>query len=262
VYVPESLLGDIYRIFSGRLSYSKGALLLHMIRFELQDDDLFFDILTEFGVQYGDSVATAMDFKELVEDMSGRDFDVFFDQWYYGEGYPIFDIVWNHYSDSLFIYSTQTASTTVTPFFHMLVPYQVIFTDGTDTNLLLYQDEPMQDYYIPLSKSISNLVLDPKQWILHELNSISMGVENPENPVYFTIGPNPSRDIVHVFVRKDTCLNCKLYISDLTGRILETEHFPAGQHMIDLSELSPGIYLVTISDGTHSMTRRLLKIDD
>jgi aminopeptidase N len=261
VYVPDSLLEDVWRIFDGRLSYSKGALLLHMIRFELQDDDLFFEIMTGFGIRYSDSVATAMDFKELVEEMSGRDFDFFFDQWYFGEGFPIYDIVWNQQNDTLHIFSTQTASTSATTFFHMLVPYQVTFLDGSDTTLNLVQDKPMTEYALPLHKTISGLKLDPDQWIIHELNSISNGLENHESPVFFTFGPNPARDLIHIYFRYDACINCKLYIADLTGRILFTGEFFAGHQVIDLTGLTGGSYLITVSDGLNAMTRQVMKVE-
>ncbi|MDZ7776261.1 MAG: M1 family metallopeptidase [Bacteroidales bacterium] len=101
VYVPDEDLDDIWRIFSSRLSYDKGASILHMIRFELQDDDLFFDVLHNYLEQYGDSVATGEDFKQVTEEMSGKDFDPFFDQRYYGEGYPVYDITYFNHENSL-----------------------------------------------------------------------------------------------------------------------------------------------------------------
>ncbi len=44
VYVPpsEATPDNIWRIFSGRLSYDKGAAIIHVLRHELNDDDLFF----------------------------------------------------------------------------------------------------------------------------------------------------------------------------------------------------------------------------
>lgn len=259
VYVPNSSLDDIYRIFSGRLSYSKGALLLHMIRFELQDDELFFDILRGFTEQYGDSVATGMDFKALVEEMSGQDFDDFFNQWYFGEGYPIYDIVWNQTSDTLNIYSTQTTSAPVTPLFKMLVPYHVIFEDQSDTTLLLYQEQSQQAFAIPLDKPIAALELDPDQWILHELNSLTIGIEDPGNPVYFSIGPNPARDQVRIFTSHDGCENCELILTDLTGRILIREEMTAGTRTLNLAGYSQGIYMITLTNGVNTLTRKIYK---
>ena len=262
VYVPDSLLGDVWRIFSGRLSYSKGALLLHMIRFELQDDDLFFDVLTEFGVQYADSVATGMDFKELLEDMSGQEFDTFFDQWYFGEGYPIFDIVWNHLADTLQIHSTQTASTAVTPFFDMLVPYLVKFEDGTDTTLLLRQAEPLSVYAIPLAKTVTGLEVDPEQWILHDLNSISVGVDDPEGPVFFALGPNPCSDVVNIFLQGQKHHDLYYYLTDLSGRLISSRKILSDRQAVDMSSLEKGIYMITVSDGVNAATKRMVKISD
>ncbi len=43
VYVPpsEATPDNIWRIFSGRLSYDKGAAIIHVLRHELNDDTLF-----------------------------------------------------------------------------------------------------------------------------------------------------------------------------------------------------------------------------
>ena len=79
------------RIFNGNLSYSKGMAIIHMIRFELQNDDIFFETLRIFIAVYADSVATGLDFKAVLEETSGMDFTDFFDQWYFGAGYPIYE---------------------------------------------------------------------------------------------------------------------------------------------------------------------------
>lgn len=262
VYVPDSLLGEVWRIFDGRLSYSKGALLLHMIRFELQDDDLFFDILTEFGVQYGDSVATGMDFKELVENMSGEDFDVFFDQWYFGEGYPIFDIKWNHDLGILGIESTQTGSTSATPFFAMTVPIQVRFMDGTDTTIHFYQSGPVTTFSIPIYKNIEALAVDPEQWILHKLNSLTVVVEDLDSPVHFSLGPNPTSGRVHLFISKEIPEHLDLMVMDVAGRPVFRQAIDHPETVIDLAGFAEGIYIFRLSDGVNSVSRRVMKLSD
>ncbi|MEX0986567.1 MAG: M1 family metallopeptidase, partial [Bacteroidales bacterium] len=90
VYVPQEEAENVFRVFDYGLSYKKGAVLLHMIRYELNDDALFFDVLKSYTELYSDSVATAVDFREVLELKSGMDFTCFFDQWYYGTGYPNF----------------------------------------------------------------------------------------------------------------------------------------------------------------------------
>jgi len=258
VYVPAEELGDIWRIFSGRLSYSKGALLLHMIRFELQDDELFFNVLETYVEEYGDSVATGEDFREWLEYKSGKDFTDFFDQWYYGEGFPVYDIVWGQDGGNLTILSTQTTSIEVTPLFRMTVPYKLYFNDETDTTLLLFQDTNLNNYIIPVSKTIDSIKFDPEQWILHKLNSMSLGIEEPDNPLHFSIGPNPANDHFQVFFSSPSKNLITLYISDLTGRIIREESFESISHLVDIQGIPVGIYIVSITDGKEKLNKKLI----
>lgn len=258
VYVPPEELGDIWRIFDGRLSYSKGSLLLHMIRFELQDDDMFFNVLKTYVEEYGDSVATGDNFRDWLGSVSGKDFTEFFNQWYYGEGYPIFDIAWYQGNDKLSVTSTQTTSTNITTLFNMHVPYHLVFTDGSDTTLLLYQDANLNTYNIPINRTIDNIEIDPKQWILHKLNSLSFGLEEKESPLHFTLGPNPAKDYLRIFFSHPSDKSSTLFISDLTGRPIFSQTMENADRFIDISKFSPGVYLVSLSDGTAVLNKKLI----
>jgi aminopeptidase N len=258
VYVPDEDLGNISRIFDGRLSYSKGALLLHMIRFELNDDDLFFDILRSYVEEFGDSTATGADFRDWVEMGSGMDFTDFFNQWYYGEGYPIFDIAWSQSDGKLHITSTQSASTAVTPLFRMTVPYIVTFADGTDTTLRLFQGANLETYTVPVSRQISRIEVDPDQWILHKLNSLVMGLEDPENPVFFTVGPNPATDFMVIRMNKRLKENIVLTISDMAGKMVMKEEIHGMEERINLGSLKAGIYIVSLDSEGNRLNRKLI----
>ena len=117
VYISSEYLTLRDRIFDTRLSYDKGSVLIHMIRFELQNDSLFFQVLKNFQNKFKYSVATGLDFKSVLEETSGMDFTDFFSQWYFGEGYPTYDITWGQHADTLIINSVQTTSASVTPLF-------------------------------------------------------------------------------------------------------------------------------------------------
>lgn len=258
VYVPEDQLWDVWRIFDGRLSYSKGALLLHMIRFELQDDELFFNTLKSYVDEYTDSVATGEDFKNWLEMSSGKDFSDFFNQWYYGEGFPIYDISWNQQENHLNIISTQTTSTTVTPLFKMHMPYYVQFTDGSDTTLILYQDAGQNLYSVPVDKTVEKIVLDPDQWVLHGVYNVSVEEKEMDSPVYFTLGPNPAGDLLNIYLLKEN-ENAVMNITDLAGKLLMTKKMNDKQEQADISVLPSGLYLVTITDGEYNLSKRLIK---
>ncbi len=259
VYVPPSQLNDVSRIFDGRLSYDKGALILHMIRFELQNDSLFFAILHKYTEQYQYSTATGMDFKAVVENVSGMDFTGFFNQWYFGEGYPIYDINWLQSGDTLNVTSTQTSSSTVTPLFKMHMPYYLHFTDGTDTTILLYQDAHVNTYSINIGKTIDSIIVDPKQWVIHVLNSLYMGIEETSSPVFFTLGPNPASTRLGIFFPKAIRGNFQAGIMDLAGRLITKFSIKDENQFIDISTLPKGFYLLNVSDGKEFITKRFIK---
>ncbi|RLD53328.1 MAG: hypothetical protein DRJ05_16640, partial [Bacteroidetes bacterium] len=122
-YIPEDEIyyGNEWRIFNSRLSYSKGAAIIHMVRFEFQDDELFFDALHQYTEQYAGGTATGADFRDKMSEVSGIDFTDFFDQWYYGQGYPTYSVEWSQNEGNFYFETTQTTSyPSTTPLFKML----------------------------------------------------------------------------------------------------------------------------------------------
>lgn len=258
VYVPPEELWDEWRIFDSRLTYSKGALLLHMIRFELDDDEMFYHVLRTYVDEYGDSVATGDNFRDWLEEVSGSDFTDFFNQWYYGQGYPIYDITWHQSDGYFYLTATQTTSTSITPLFKMTMPYYLTFSDGTDTTLRLFQDANLNSYVVPISKTITGIQVDPKQWILYKLNSLSLGMEEPGNPVYFTIGPNPAKDIITIFFNHPVQKDFILQINDMEGRTVLEESVKDTEMKVDIRNLRSGVYICTIKNGMESLKRKLI----
>jgi aminopeptidase N len=56
-----------------------------------------------FKTTYGGSTATVIEFKNFMEAQSGLNFTQFFNQWYYGQGYPTFSVSWNQGQTVCFI---------------------------------------------------------------------------------------------------------------------------------------------------------------
>ena len=260
VYVPAGELDNIWRIFNGRLSYDKGAAIIHMIRFELQDDDLFFDIMDEFQHRFTDSTATGDDFKGVVEDLSGMDFTDFFNQWYYGEGYPTYSVVWNQTEEGLNMNITQTASyPSVTPVFKMLMEYRIA-TSEVDTIIQLYQDANFNQFTIPIEGEVGGIMIDPANWVLNKTGSISVGIEETENPVYFTFGPNPVQDYMNIFMTNTTGRKVHISIHDMTGRVMMETEDAGASIKVNTSELPKGSFLLRVRDGEFTYMRRFVKI--
>jgi hypothetical protein len=74
------------------MAYYKGPLILDILRSEM-DDELFFQCLKTFATRFKDSHATFSDFVSVCNDASKQDWEPFFEQWLYGEGYPVYHLV-------------------------------------------------------------------------------------------------------------------------------------------------------------------------
>ncbi len=173
-YLPLSSAYDEGRIFSSRLSYDKGAAVLHNLRFEVQSDTVFFNILKTYQNQYKDNFAFTNDFKTVCEQVSGKNLTDFFNQWVYGEGYPTHNVNYFKWgADSLILTVNQTVSMpSVTPMFKGLMEYKITSPTG-DTIIILNQTTNPQTFKIPYSHLTPNsIVVDPNNWVINKTGTV------------------------------------------------------------------------------------------
>lgn len=78
-------------------AYMKGAALLHTLRNAIADDDLFYSILKEFYKRNKYSIATTESFINLVNEMTGDDYQWFFDIYLYSRVCP--ELEWSYYEN-------------------------------------------------------------------------------------------------------------------------------------------------------------------
>lgn len=68
--------------------YNKGAWVLHSLRYSIDNDTLFFDILKTFATENRCKLVTTKTFLDLVNRKTGKDYSAFFDQYLYGRFVP------------------------------------------------------------------------------------------------------------------------------------------------------------------------------
>ena len=263
IYIPDDEIyqGNEWRIFNGRLSYNKGAAILHILRHEFQNDSLFFAGIQAYQAQYGGGTATGEDFKHAMEPFYGGSLDWFFDEWYYGEGYPKYNFVWFYdgTSKEFHLTSVQTTSAS-TPLFKMLLDVKLNFADGTDT-LVRFMQTSNEDFFVShQEKTVTNIEIDPENWTMEKVNGITTGTPELENnPANFILGPNPVNDLVTVYLNNNNHL-IYITVTDLTGRILKRQQTLSSSVKIDLHSLKQGTYLIMVSDGTNQVVKKLIKL--
>ncbi len=187
VHVPDTT--SAARIFDGRLSYSKGCYLLHMIRWIIGDDAFFNGIkryLSDPLLKY--NYAKTADLKRNFEQESGKDLTNFFQEWFYGEGNPIYAVEWTQdSSNNAFIKINQTTSHPSVSFYEMPVPIQ--FKNSTrDTIIVFNHTQSVQTFVANPGFKADTVIFDPKYWILARntvtRNNCSSPVNDKNFPFY------------------------------------------------------------------------------
>lgn len=256
VYIPSFQAFDENRIFDGRLSYKKGAAIIHNLRFEVGNDTTFFNILKQVQLRFKDSTMTGIDFKLVTEELSGKNFTDFFNQWYFGEGFPTFNIVYFQQNDTLQINVNQITSTTVTPLFKMNMEYKIQFPTG-DTIIKLYHLSNNQIFKIPIHKPITGLIVDPNNWVVNGAGSVSNISEC--KTLNFLIFPNPCTDFLQIYIRENNGFY-KFSVFDISGKeILNSQSSGNNNLKINVQNLEKGIYFLQISDGINKTVQKFIK---
>ena len=257
VYIPPYMAVDENRIFDGRLSYKKGAAIIHNLRFEVGSDTVFFNIMKQVQIRFKDSTITGLDFKAVAEELSGKNLTDFFNQWYFGEGYPYFYITYSQQNDSLYINVNQLTSAAVTPLFKMNVEYKINYNGG-DTIVKLYQQANVQTFKIPMNKLVTGIVFDPNNWIINGLVNINRIDEN--KATNFLIYPNPCSDKLQIYLGSNKSGQYQIRITDISGKEILIKDWDADNSSeIDISNLEKGIYFLQISDGINKSVQKFIK---
>jgi hypothetical protein len=165
-YVPSSSLSNPFAIFNNTNSYSKGATVLHMLRFEMGNDAAFFSMLKDYNTKFSGKIATTDSLKNFVNKYTSKDYTTFFNQWIYGSGYPNYQFNSYQKGDKLYIVSNQSSSSVQTPFFKMKLDFRVVNDLGVDT-LIAYQTKSNEifEFSYP-NKTASTISPNPSSWNL------------------------------------------------------------------------------------------------
>ena len=265
VWVLDSL--NESRIFSGRLTYDKGAGIIHTLRFIINNDDLFFNGLRAFQQAFKDSTSTGIAFKEFMENYTGISLNDFFNEWYFGEGYPTYSLKWNQSGQDVAIEISHTTSKpSITPTFTN--PLAIRFArQGQADTVVRFDIHSNQDQFsiYNLGQLTGSINIDPSNWIMNQIGTIS---QDPNVNVGFAaisaskeiqIYPNPSQGNVQV-----KNLPNGLHEMDVlttSGQLIYTKNVTNSEH-IRLNDLNAGTYILHIRLNTNEQKNMLLQISE
>lgn len=257
VWVDDTL--SVGRLFSGRLSYAKGAYLLHMLRWKL-GDSAFFSAIRNYlnDPQLSYAFAKTNNLKAHLEATSGKNLTNFFTQWFYGEGYPSYLTVWSQdQNNQLKITLNQTTSHSSVPFFEMPVPIQVK-GQGYDTILVFDHTYNGQIFYANLNFKIDSIHFDPNLEILSAQNKIMQEYEYLRSQLNLVIYPNPATTKLNIEVNDLVNYPSKVELYDILGQKVMEVSPHTNKFSLDLVEFAQGSYFLRIISGDKATSHKIV----
>ncbi|SFU68588.1 Por secretion system C-terminal sorting domain-containing protein [Pustulibacterium marinum] len=259
VYLSESDTTNVNRIFSARLSYNKPAMVLHMLRKKMGDENFYAGLqayLADPNLAY--DYAHTPDIIAHLETQSGLDLTEFFDDWIYGQGYPTYSIDWNQADGAnvnLTINQTTSMPTSV-GFFEMSLPFRLIGEDGEVLDITLENTSNGQNYAVPVDFTVAQVQFDPEYDIISKNNLVTLKVDNVALlETDLEIFPNPGNASFSIKKPANVSIN-HIKIYDLTGKLVSEYNAVAE---VDVSQLSVGVHKVIIETDLGVVQKSFIK---
>ncbi|MDT0676636.1 M1 family metallopeptidase [Autumnicola musiva] len=144
-------------------SYQKGAWVLHMLRQKV-GDEFFWEAIRKYYDRYKLNNATSENLKEVFEEVSGEELDVFFDQWLRQYGHPVLRIDWNYKNGKVSFNVVQQQKNN----FSFPMEIQLIYADGSSEIKNFSIDQKKENFSFKNSKKPEEIKLDPNVNLLYE----------------------------------------------------------------------------------------------
>ena len=262
IFVADtSLVANIFNI----VVYDKGSWVLHMLRHVL-GDDVFFDVLksyvSDLRWQYG-SVSTA-DFQMVCEEKSGLDLTTFFEQWLYYPFFPKYSYSWNTVTSGVnneFALVLEIIQQQTTTLYDMPIDVKIIFTDNSDTTIIVQNTQWKESYFLTVSKEPVKVKLDPDHWILSEVTPGSKYTYTAQIQIQNAY-PNPFRETMHITLVDWAIEEPRLQVYNLRGRLVKNLRFESHDHPLYFFQwagqndqgnpVASGVYFIRVQSSNKS----------
>lgn len=251
------------RIFSSRLTYDKGGIIINTLRFVTNDDSLWFNTLRGFQNTYKNSTASSADFMNYYTAQTGINSTQFFNQWYYGEGYPTFTVKYNFVGNTFYLKSTQATSVpSSVSLFITPMEYKITRSGAPDTIVRVNHSNAVENYTFNLLGSVTGVVCDPNNWVLNKvvgptLDGALAVSEEENNFSSVKVGPNPTKGLITI---SNATVKGKAEVFDVNGKLIISKSITE-EFILDLSAYADGVYLLKFTDtnGSEKYAQKIVK---
>lgn len=229
-------------------AYPKGGWILHMLRSQLGSQLYQKCVQTYLERHRGKAVETA-DLRKVIEELSGRSWDRFFDQWVHHGGTPKLKISYNwdekRKQAKLSISQTQKISDKVM-LFVLPLPVRFIVDDKAHDYTLNIADTS-EDFYFDLNKKPAIVRIDPDYTLLAEIafqppaKLLKAQVKNPQDMMGRLLAvqqlankkdSNSNKQLEHA-LNQDTFYGVRIEAAKALAKIHSSESLAALSHSLD-----------------------------
>lgn len=152
------------------LAYPKGSWVLHMLRSQL-GDELFRRCVKTYLERHQYGIVVTEDLNSIVEELSGRSFDQFFDQWVYHAHHPELAIDYHWDAKSKLARVTISQNQKLSPevlLFKFPITIRFKTKEGVSDHSIVVKQKA-EDFYFPLSSAPEIVRIDPNLTVLAKI---------------------------------------------------------------------------------------------
>jgi hypothetical protein len=253
---------DILKLYAdtGRgMNYEKAAMMINSLRFEINNDSLFFQGLKNYQTIYAGKTAVANDLIDVMENTTGMDFTDFFNQWLFGYGFPAFNIKWHLENGLLALAINETVSDSAeTPLFKTSLEIKIKRLSGgaeADTTIRLFITQNTTGLTISCGDEVTGFVVDPNQWILNAPGTVTKDTNLALNTAVQTLAPvsadykvypNPTSDYLYIQYTGSNAGAVDAVLYNSIGQVVLQKRIVANEP-VNLQGLTGGLYMLQLN---------------
>ena len=256
LYLTEAEALNVSRIFSSRITYNKGSMVVHMLRWKMGDANFYQAVrnyLNDSNLAFG--YAITADLKAHLEAVHGASLSEFFNDWVYMQGYPTYTITAQNWgAGQAKITVSQTQSDPSVTYFEMPLEIRLSGAGGATQDVIVNHTTNGQQFIVSVPFVVTGVTFDPNKHIISKNNIVTLGTESFEWSATVSVYPNPTNDVLHVMMPSSLQLN-KIEIYNTLGQ-LEGEKSTAD---FSIADLAFGVHWLKISTSEGIIYKNFIK---
>ncbi|HOY20233.1 MAG TPA: T9SS type A sorting domain-containing protein, partial [Haliscomenobacter sp.] len=183
-----------------------------------------------------------------LEASSKQDLTEFFKDWYYGQGYPTYQINVRQEGDlKVIIRLNQTTSHNSVSFFEMPVPMVLTGAGGKTHELRLENTFNGQEFTVYPGFKITQAQFDPNLWLVARTSGLTVGTTDVKKGG-FALYPNPTTALTRLVLEERAGNIRRVVVNSVNGALMNAPVQVLNQQeaSMDLSALPVGMYFVRV----------------